>query len=77
MQRRGDAIDVSDRRAGFEIGLLLPGGAAEPTAREQREVGGVPEVGPIGDVALRDGGFEARGLADDPVGQQHRRPSRR
>ena len=62
--------DVGDRRALGEVGRIFERRLAEPGRREQREVGGVPEVRPVGDVALADRRLEAGRLRHDPVGQQ-------
>ena len=69
-QRRLNLRHVRDRRAPGEVRRILERRLAEPGRLEQREVGGVPEVRPVGDVALADGGLEALRLRDDPVGQQ-------
>src|SRR5271166_3155750 len=64
-----DVLYVSYGRAFLEIGLAFPGRAAEPIGSELGEVGGVPEVLPIGDGALRNGRFETIRMADHPIGE--------
>ena len=46
------------------------GGALNQCRLEEREVGGVPPIGPARDVALRDGRGETIRLPDDPIRQQ-------
>jgi hypothetical protein len=48
---------IGDRRR--EVLRVLERRLAEPGFAEQREVGGVPEVAPVRDVALAHGGAEA------------------
>ena len=69
-QRRLNLRHVSDRRAPREVRRILERRLAEPGRREEREVGRVPEVRPVGDVTLADGGLEAVRLRHDPVRQQ-------
>ncbi len=68
-ERRLDVLDVAERRARAVIVGLLPGRALEPGRLEQREVGGVPPGGPVGDGALRDGRGEPVAVSDQPGGQ--------
>jgi hypothetical protein len=69
-QRGGDVLHVRNRRALREVGRVLEGRFLEPGGIRQPEVGRVPEVGPVRDVALAHGRFEALGLRDHPIGQQ-------
>src|SRR5260370_42023943 len=69
-QWRADLVDISDRRTLFVVGFLFPRSAAEPGGLELGEVGGVPEVAPVGDGSLRHGSFENISMANDPVRQQ-------
>src|SRR5260370_30663274 len=51
-QRSRYFVDVSDRRAGFVIGFVLPRRGPEPVVLKLREIGDVPEIAPVGDGAL-------------------------
>src|SRR5438105_42645 len=68
--RRFHILDVSDWRARFEVLLRIERRSLEPEWLKQGEVRRVPPMRPARDVALRNCGREASGMADHPVGEQ-------
>src|SRR5215510_5789484 len=62
-ERRLHLVDVSDRRAGFEIAVfVVERRILRPVWLEKSEISRVPPVGPVRDIALRDRGGEPIGL---------------
>src|SRR5277367_4017488 len=62
-----DLRNVGERRVLFELLGLLKRRTLEPSRLKEGEIGGVPPVGPVGDIALRDRGLEAVRLSYGPV----------
>src|SRR5881628_3436456 len=68
--RRLHILDVSERRARFELLLVVERRRFEPARLKQSKIGCVPPITPTRDVALRDGRGETRRLPNYPVREQ-------
>src|SRR5438477_590695 len=68
--RRLHVLDIINRRATFEILLVLEGRRFEPCRLKQSKIRRVPPSCPISDIALRDRRPEAVRLSHDPIGEQ-------
>ena len=63
-------VDIGDWRARLVIFRIFERRRFEPGWLKEREISGVPPVGPVGDVALGNGRRESSCLSDRPIRQQ-------